>query len=320
MARSAEMTRRRGRVSAFLIFTTLALTSISARAESEASSQGAELFREAREAMKAGDYRGACAGFERSQRLEPAAGTLLNIAVCSEKLGRLQRARKALEDFFGEADQNDSRRSRAQALLADVKERTPRLRLKVSAPIPTGARVLIDGAEIAKSAWRVSLSLDPGQHVVELRAPGKPEQRRTIEIRERENLTETFVVPVSTEPDRARPPIRPRTTQRALPPTFYVSLGVGVGGLVTAAGTGLFVLRQHATVEEHCQDKRCDAEGLAAGEQGNRYRTVSSVAWPIGAAGMALAGYLWFTTQGQGSSPKVGVSIGPSQAVFRANF
>jgi len=306
-----------------LLFAALAVTCASrALAEPQSGSEAAELFRQGREAMKAGDYRGACAGFEASQQLEPAAGTLLNIAVCSEKLGRLHRARKALEDFVGEADPSDSRRARALALLADVKERTPRLRLRISAPVAAGTRVLIDGEEIAQSAWLVPLELDPGQHVVELRAPGRPEQRRAFEIRERESVTEAFVLPPAAKPRPPPRPVRVRSTPRELPAMFYVSLGVGVGGLVTAAGTGLFVLRQHATVDEHCDNKKCDAEGLEAGDQGIRYATVSTVALPIGVAGMAVAGYLWFATKNKASGPNIGVSITPSHAVVsaRTNF
>lgn len=49
---------------------------------------GAEqAFQDARQAMQAGDTAKARALFLRSYRLEPAVGTLLNLAMCEEKLG-----------------------------------------------------------------------------------------------------------------------------------------------------------------------------------------------------------------------------------------
>jgi hypothetical protein len=185
-------------------------------------------------------------------------------------------------------------------------------------PVPAATQVLVDGDAIAKDVWPAPLALDPGQHVLELRAPGRPEQRRSFEIRERESVSETFVFSSAEKP---QPPPRsapPRRSPRDLPAFFYVSLGIGVGGLVTAAGSGLLVLRQHETVDEHCENKQCDAEGLAAGDQGIRYATISTIALPIGLAGTALAGYLWITAKNEGSGPTVGAAIGPSHAVLTA--
>ncbi|NOU28880.1 MAG: hypothetical protein HOO96_13330, partial [Polyangiaceae bacterium] len=46
------------------------------------------LFREGRKALEAGDYAVACAKFAESQRIEPAPGTLLNLAGCEERSGK----------------------------------------------------------------------------------------------------------------------------------------------------------------------------------------------------------------------------------------
>src|SRR5580704_6931738 len=50
------------------------------------------LFRQAREKIVAGDYGGACPLFKESLRLDPAPGTLLNLAECEERIGRLASA------------------------------------------------------------------------------------------------------------------------------------------------------------------------------------------------------------------------------------
>jgi hypothetical protein len=277
--------------------------------------QAAELFRQGREAMKGGNYRGACALFEASQRLDPAPGTLLNVAVCSEKLGRLRRATTALEAFLATVNSADDRRARAAALLADVSERTPRVSIRVPAWASARAQVLVDGEGIAPEVWKAAMPLDPGRHVLEVRVPSGADQRRTLEVKERDRLVETFVFSQTRAPkaDRHASPTR----RGDLPAAFYVSLGVGVGGLVAAAGARAIVMQEAATVEKECENKQCNPAGLEAGERGKRFLTVGAVALPIGVAGTALAGYLWFRGK-PGASPSVGITVAPTQAVLSA--
>src|SRR5258706_15138092 len=50
------------------------------------------LFRQGRQAMEAKNYADACQKFAESQKLDPAAGTAMNLATCEEKLGKLASA------------------------------------------------------------------------------------------------------------------------------------------------------------------------------------------------------------------------------------
>jgi Tfp pilus assembly protein PilF len=47
-----------------------------------------KLFDEGRKAMSAGDYKTACPKFEESHRIEPAVGSLINLAACLELSGQ----------------------------------------------------------------------------------------------------------------------------------------------------------------------------------------------------------------------------------------
>jgi hypothetical protein len=293
-----------------------------AKADPSEIHHAADLFQQGREAMKGGNYGGACALFEASHRVEPAPGTLLNVAVCSEKLGRLRRAAKALEDFLETSDAADERRPRAEALLADVTERTPRVSIRLPAWASSEAEVLVDGEGISPAVWKAAMHLDPGRHVLEVRVPRAPDQRRTVEVKERDRLVETFVFPHTPAPQRDR--IRPPRRREELPAAFFISLGVGVGGLVTAAGSGAIVLMERKTVEEQCDPappgsrlKPCSPAGIEAGERGSRFETVGAVALPVGVAGVALAGYLWLSTK-SAAKTKIGISVAGSHTMLSA--
>jgi hypothetical protein len=298
----------------------MAAAPLSARADPAVADQAADLFRQGREAMKGGNYGGACALFEASHRVDPAPGTLLNVAFCSEKLGRLRRAAEALESFLATTDAADERRTRAAALLADVTERTPRVSIRLPTWVARDAQVLVDGDSIAPEQWKAAVRLDPGRHVIEVRVPRSADQRRTLEVKERDRLVETFEFPRTSEPKRDSNP-RTRTRMPArndLPAAFYVSLGVGVGGLVTAAGSSAIVLLEESTVEKECDgpdNKQCSPAGIEAGERGKRFLTVQAVSLPIGVAGMALAGYLWFSAK-RDASAKVGIAVAPTHTML----
>jgi hypothetical protein len=297
----------------------IAISALSAGQAHADSGPGDELFLKGREAMKVGNYKGACSLFESSHRVDPAPGTLLNIAVCSEKLGRLRNAGRALEDFLAAVEASDERRPRAVELLADVKQRTPEVRLRLRGPLPPGVQILVDGDDLGRDEWDAPVPLDPGRHVIEVRTPRRPDERRTVELEEADRHEETFVFVLAAQsapPARALPP---RSTD--LPAAFYISFGVGVGGLVAAAGSGAYVLQQAEKVEDNCENKgerkECKPAGIEAGEKGRRFQTVGAIALPVGIAGMALAGYLWLRAK-EDANPSVGIAVAPSHVMVSA--
>ena len=70
-----------------------------------------KLFKEARRLVEAGDYAHACPMFAESERLEPAPGTLLNLADCEKNVGQLVSAQEHYRLAASGFPKNDPRRA-----------------------------------------------------------------------------------------------------------------------------------------------------------------------------------------------------------------
>src|SRR5258706_15511963 len=80
------------------------------------------LFEEARALMNSQHVEEACLKFAESQRLDPASGTLLNLAVCHEKQGRTATAWSEYNDVVAAArrERNQERERIASERIREV--------------------------------------------------------------------------------------------------------------------------------------------------------------------------------------------------------
>src|SRR5579872_6900411 len=94
------------------------------------------LFEDGRRMVAAGNFADACPKFADSQRLDPSAGTLLNLASCYEKLGRTATAwatyREAASaaNATGRTEYVQTAQRHAEALATNL----ARLTISVAAP------------------------------------------------------------------------------------------------------------------------------------------------------------------------------------------
>jgi hypothetical protein len=182
----------------------LAFASMSALAEPALAQSGdsaalAEaLYRQARELMSEGRHAEACPKLAESQRLDPATGTLLNLAACHEAMGKLATA--WLE--YGEgllSARRDQREDRVRYVEERLKELEPRLSMFTvtvdqAADAPE-LEIRLNGALIGAAARGVPAPVDPGTHVIEAKAPGKKPWRHEFTIAA-EADRKTVTVPV----------------------------------------------------------------------------------------------------------------------------
>ncbi len=81
------------------------------------------LFEEGRRALDKEDYGAACALFEESQRIDPGAGTLMNLGTCKERLGSDAEALVHFREALTLLAPGDDRIEFAQARVAELEGR-----------------------------------------------------------------------------------------------------------------------------------------------------------------------------------------------------
>ncbi len=264
------------------------------------------LFREGRSLMNAGKFAAACPKLAESHKQDPATGTLLALAMCQEKLGKTasawanfsEVATRARRD--GRADREQAARERMQALeprlshvTINVDESTARLPDLV---------VTQNGAAVGPGAWGVAVPLDPGQHVVEAKAPGKKPWNITITVA-KESEKQTVQVPaledapVPDDPIAVAPtsdpsptptdhgPVQEPSGSSPLPTIGLVVGGVGLVGLGIGAGFGIRAkgLNDDSNRDGLCNDQnQCDPEGGRKRDDAIRSAGISTGAFVAG--------------------------------------
>ncbi len=111
------------------------------------------LFREGQALLKAGKVHEACEKLSASLQIEPAVGTMLNLAVCHEQEGKLASAWAELAEAASRAAQagQKDRESFARARIKTLEPRLLRAVLDVSAPAK-GQELRLDGRGLPRAA------------------------------------------------------------------------------------------------------------------------------------------------------------------------
>lgn len=157
-----------------VILGTLVLALVPAAARAQESSPIAEsLFRDARARLAEGKTHEACELFQRSDKVQHALGTLLNLAACHEKEGKLSAAWAEFQEATAEATRvGDKERA---GFAQDRVNAIDKALHKIVVDFPTApgdAKVTIDGTVLDRAAWGTTLPLDPGTHTIQVTSEG----------------------------------------------------------------------------------------------------------------------------------------------------
>ncbi len=248
-----------------------------------------KLFTEALTELDRGRWDAACPKFRASQAADPAVGTLLNVAACSDHEGRpleaLEQYREVLRLNASTVDTRRRASVEASALEAIklLERRIPSLVVKVE---PAGATIAIDGQPRLPGE---TVRLAPGAHAVRVAAEGFEPETRAINLAEAEHT--------SLEIDL----IRSRSSQSdvddastALGPAGWIT---GGAGLAVAIGGSVLVgmaASRASEIEDVCgagaAPPRCDGDAALANalsDEGEAFRDAGVSLLVLGGAAMA---------------------------------
>lgn len=275
----------------------------------DTSQAAAVLFVQARAWMREARYDDACAAFEKSQRLDPASGTLLNLGVCREAQGRTKSAYLAYLAglALSQVERNADGERIARARIAKLEPALTRVVLSVRRPRP-GLVVRLDGVAIEPNSWGAALPIDPGSHQLESAAPDQDPWSSTF------NIAGPVVRTLEVESPHMKAPrpqlaAAPRAAVWSSPPVaaeaprasswpLPVSIGVAGVGAVGTVYFGLLAKHEWDTRNDHCAAGHCDAAAVRASDRAALYARAADVAAGVAAVGsIAVASLLIFQSR-----------------------
>lgn len=282
-----------------IVGATLALASA---APTSALGQGAEpsstaaaqsLFEAGRALMDQQRYDEACPKFEESQRIDPSAGTLLNLGRCLELRGKTASAWAAYKQTIALGNSTNKPRqvAAAEQYLAELTPRLSKLEVAVTAEVP-GLKIKTGSLELSEGSRGVAVPIDPGTYALVAEAPGYETWRGEVTVRE--GASERVVVPELKRTAEPPPPPPKPAQPRELGPLFISGVTVGGAGVITLAigvTFGAITLDDSRSLEDDpalCPDKRCSAAGLAALDAAHANADIAT--GTLIAGGIALAG------------------------------
>ncbi|XXX81083.1 hypothetical protein WMF30_20205 [Sorangium sp. So ce134] len=205
-----------------------------------AFAQAAALLDEGKALMKKGKLAEACPKIEESYRLSPRSATLLALATCHEKQGKVATAWSEYIDLSAAARKEGNKRLEADAKArgARLELRLPRLTVNVPrAAAVEGLEVTLDGAPVDSASWGQARPIDPGEHKVSASAPGRKKWEASVSIKRGER--KAVAVPALTKDGSAAPEPAPAeeapAKEAAAPATAAPDKGAAGSGKGAAA-------------------------------------------------------------------------------------
>jgi tetratricopeptide (TPR) repeat protein len=132
-----------------------------------AAAMAEALFKEGKRLLKEGKVAEACRKLEGSYRIDPAPGTLLNLALCHEEEGKTATAWGELTESR-ELAKKAKRADRLKLAEDHIRELEPKLsRFVVAVPKEAAVKdmvVEVDAVPLDPGAWGTAIPIDPGEH------------------------------------------------------------------------------------------------------------------------------------------------------------
>lgn len=246
-----------------------------ARADDAATAQA--LFDEATALKEKEDWAGACPKFESSYRLDPALGTLLNLANCLEKLGKIASAWARWDEAFQWATkEGDDRVDYAKTQRDALVPRLPRLTIRATSAAAS-LSIERDTSRMTEAMYGVALPVDPGEHAVFIKRDDEILRTEKITVAEAQSAELSFDLAAI---ERAAPPRKPKAggnniivvgTSPALRKVGWGVGAAGLAGLVVAGALEGVALSKKSEADPGCVEGFCTPQAKAIADEGKTF-------------------------------------------------
>jgi hypothetical protein len=311
------------RIGALLVMLSqLTCQSASAQPTSADKASAQVLFDHGRKLLQEGNYAEACKRLEQSQAIDPGLGNLLYLADCYEHLDRTASAWALFVEAAsragaaGETERASVARRRADTL----KPRLSTLTLDVPQPhAAAGLELVRNGQPVASGLWGIAVPVDPGEHTVLARAPGRMTWSGTVHVstngasatttipllQEAPEITATSASNVALVPGGAelpasaqKPLLAPAADSGSSAQSVMGIVLAGVGGAAIVAGAvfGARAIAKNNQAKAFCPDggPRCKGPmGVELTEQADAAADAANFLM-IGGAGVLLGGAILY--------------------------
>lgn len=274
------------------------------------------LFKEGKKLLAERQIAAACLKFESSYRIDPAPGTLLNLALCHEQEGKLATAWGEFNESLQVAKKT-GRADRSKIAREHISAIEPLLsRFVVIVPdggTQIGLIVEMDGVRLEEGAWGTAIPIDAGDHKTIVRAPKHKTWEKLVTVEH--GKVATVVIP---KLERVAEPLPPDAGNRWKKPVGFSALGlsavlVGIGGYFGARALSI-----GGEVNATCDQLVCNAATWEKIDEGRNAALASNLLIGLGIATVGVGTFFLVTAPRSSketppASAYVRFSIGPER-------
>jgi hypothetical protein len=292
-----------------------------------------QLFSEGVRLMKADHCQDALPLFMESQRIDPAAVTLTNIATCYVRLGKTASAYRTYQQASRAAilENKPELQRRTDHAIQTLSPSLTRLKIVPlgSTPLP---EIRVNGQLVEDV--REPIPLDPGENFIEATAKDRNPWRRTVRALG-EGTVLMIEVPelpaapasstVTTTPETKSSPTKLPTTHKSLDLRPYAIIGAGVGIASLAAGSilALSANSKQNNAERYCDGRYCTQTGLDLRDSASTRADLATWTVGFGLVALTTATILYVTSPSTHTERPAGklallpqVEVGQKSALF----
>ncbi len=254
--------------------------------------------------------------FVESLKLDAKAITLINLAQCEEKIGKLSDAlghwveARARAQFENNGPIEEEAEKRAKAL----EPRIPKLTIVLVGGTPD-AEVVRDGVVLGAASMNVPLPVNVGAHTLVVRAKDREETTEKLTVAEGENKRIELKLGAPRKAVAAPPvtgPAPDTSTSGGTSPLVYVGFGTAIVGVAVGSITGIIALGAGSDAKNDCPSGKCSTpDQQDAAKSGQTAGTISTIAFIVGGVGAAVGvyGLVWGKPK---TSTSVAFDVGPT--------